>query len=885
MAVSIYSSNLRIEKIGPGDADGVSDSERIKQEEDLQQRLSEARKAAFEEEILRLNRETEQRAPELVKSLKAKDEALYREQLQDADEARKKEEKAVAELQRVTAERLDAERDRKKARRAEEARLRKDADAQRKQQEDEGRRKADDDRRKQEEILRQQREEFVRREQELRKQEEERRVLEEQLRVKEEEERKRRTAERKIREEQERIERENAERLRREEEVRQQTEELKRQEEERHRQEEEEKHNLEEKKKREEEEQKITEEQKRQNRIQQLIANAERFFDGGEYDLALVEVAKALVNDPENPVALDLDARIKEIHGKRPVQAPETKKKQPPRKRPRSRMRPISVDDQAPRPWLSHPALKWGGAGAVILAVVLVYLFRGSVFREPVRVAVLPFTSVSQTASEAALGSAIAEEVSHRLEQSDNATVLGFGSAVGLVRSEGWQPATLYRSGFPYAVEGSFTQSDLGYSADVRLKDSSGQVLWSKRFLKNPQSLVELPGDIAEEVSDRLNIDLPKLTTATTFNVEAYAAYLSGLSLAHHDDPESLRAACGKFQEAVERDQNLSIALAAYSTVLSRLTELGAGDSTTLRMGRDLADRAIQANSSFGPGYVASAYNHCLLHHYVQAIDQLDQAERYAPHLTSIPLVRAKVMLRSGRYADALKELGLAYDGSPRDPEVAELLGYAQTFNRIKGQAVGFHQLASRLVENPVRYISGPLADAMILDLDLSGTDRVIASLEERLQADPKDAEATYRLARMLQVSGKAQEGSAVLEQLEKQLREELKLTPGAAMPMAHLAKTLTRLGRFPEATAFARKAVESAPADPIVRYKIAQVFALQMYSPQKHKIDDKKKEEAIQALKAAVKLQYRADELANADFYNMYDQANFLGIIRDAAE
>src|ERR1051325_2281078 len=64
---------------------------------------------------------------------------------------------------------------------------------------------------------------------------------------------------------------------------------------------------------------------------------------------------------------------------------------------------------------------------------------------------------------------------------------------------------------------------------------------------------------------------------------------------------------------------------------------------------------------------------------------------------------------------------------------------------------------------------------------------------------------------------------------------------------------------------------------------RIAQMYSLQMYSQKEKKIDEKAKENALRALSDAVRLSYRLDELASADFYNLSDQPEFRTAIEQA--
>ncbi len=124
-----------------------------------------------------------------------------------------------------------------------------------------------------------------------------------------------------------------------------------------------------------------------------------------------------------------------------------------------------------------------------------------------------------------------------------------------------------------------------------------------------------------------------------------------------------------------------------------------------------------------------------------------------------------------------------------------------------------------------------------------------------------------------------------MLDRTEKLLRAELQAHPKNGDALIHLGLTLTRSGKFAEATALGRKAADLEKHDPLIKYRLAQMLSLQMYSAQKKKTDEKKKEEALVALRDAVRLSYNFDELANADFYNMYQGPEYRTAIQVAGQ
>ena len=123
-------------------------------------------------------------------------------------------------------------------------------------------------------------------------------------------------------------------------------------------------------------------------------------------------------------------------------------------------------------------------------------------------------------------------------------------------------------------------------------------------------------------------------------------------------------------------------------------------------------------------------------------------------------------------------------------------------------------------------------------------------------------------------------EADSLLKKAEGILRKEVQIHPKNSDAMMYLALTLTRLGRYPEAIALANNAAAFDRDNAVVKYRIAQMYSVQMYSHKKKEIDANKKNEALKALREAVAIHYRLDELTSADFYNFRDQDEFHSIV-----
>jgi tetratricopeptide (TPR) repeat protein len=269
---------------------------------------------------------------------------------------------------------------------------------------------------------------------------------------------------------------------------------------------------------------------------------------------------------------------------------------------------------------------------------------------------------------------------------------------------------------------------------------------------------------------------------------------------------------------------------------------------------------------------------------YRSALSEFDTAARYTPKSGSILLSRATVLLKVGKYPDAIAALGRAYELSPRDPELLHTFAVAHQLSGSIHSGSGYHLAAIEVADDSAAYLIGPFADAVVLDAELSvQSDRVASACRQRLKRQPDDYETMYRLSRLLQVTGKPLDALELLGKAETILRAAVQRDPRNARAMLYLALTLTRQGKFPEAAALAVKAAAIDKRNPEVKYMMAQMYSLQMYSQREKKIDENTKEAALKALREAIEGSYRFDEIASADFYNLFERPEFRTAIQQA--
>jgi len=849
----------------------VQESGENKRSEDLQRRAEQAKLKAFEEESRRLDSEAQQRSEALAQNLKQKEQQYHQKALKNAQEERNRKEDTLRKHLEELKKKFEEERQRKiEARRREEEELRRKAEEEQRIREEQERKKAEEEAR-------------LRAEAELRAREEELRLQEEERLRREEEERRRREEEQ-ARQEGERLRKEEEERHRLEEELRRQEEErLRKEEEEKRRQEEQQKRRELEQARREEERKR--EEDERQERIRTLVASAEEYFNSGDYERARVEIAKALVNDPANPGALELEAKISEAQGK-PVAPPSVQEKPKAKKRGPSKMT-SREGTQKKRGKL--PLILILSVFVIIVGIIVAYQLKKNVFTTPANIAVLPWMSSSALPEEKILGSSLAEEVVTRLERLKPAVVMGYSSAYSLSAHTADPSQGIFQLGYLYTLSGTITQSGDNISVEARLADASGHVGWSERYEKPVSEMWEIPGEITTAMIRFLNIkpvDLPAALNSAGGSIHptAYVFYLRGKEMLHRHTPESLQNAYQLFQEAIQDDPNFAEGLAAAAEVtVSRIEEGWIGPDTSIDRAAQMAQAAIYRNAFSESGYLALGKVLAQRKAYREALLNFDSAMRIAPNKSQIYLEKGKVNLKIGRYKESKEAFNQAYKLNPRDPQILKTFAMGLQLMRVPREGMWYHETALFFADDSTDYLIGPLADAITLDADLSLTHggRVSSACESRFSSNPLDYFSMYQLARLKQRMGKFEESGKLLKRIENLLQNEIRKQPKDSRAMAYLALTLTRLGQFTEASILGQKALSLAPGNPEVLYKVAQMYSIQMFS-QKKGIDAVKKEEAVKTLRMAIALSYRINELTNPDFFNMYDLPEFKALIKE---
>lgn len=717
---------------------------------------------------------------------------------------------------------------------------------------------------------------------------------EEERKKQEEEERRRRQEEERLRIEQEKIKFEE-ERLRQIEEEKRRLEEERRLREEldRRRQDEE-------KARREEEEARKKEEQ--EIRIQTMLQEAKLYSDRGEYDRALIEIAKALVHDPHHPDALALRQSIKatnQIFEPNVEEETESEKETKTseviggtgtaEKIPGIKPLPPHFKTQRRVPWLVLIMV------AVVVVGIIISQLIPFIFPPVPSIAIKSFKSSTGILEDDDLGRALSQEISNRLATISGFRTMGISSVRTLENYSTNINKLIVAAGFHYQLEGIISRSDKQRIIDLSLIDSSNNVIWKKQIRKEENFINEIPPEICKDIVDEFHIeDVEKNHQAfriSSNNNTAFLFYLRGLeslqkkTLASCEDAEDL------FDYAASEDNSFTEAFAAssYASILkiengwNKSKKVFAKAEDMLQRAEISSHKTILTKRYLG---LLNMYNN----RFSIANSELNEVIKLNPNISENFIAIGKLYIFTGKYSDAVDALNKAYGMDPFNPEIVKLLTAAHQLKEEYNDALSIYNGYVPLIKDSATFISNYVSNVIMSDptLLIKYSYRLVTIFENLNYQNPKDYESRYKLARLYQVIGQSKDWMPLLNNALNLIELELTKKPNDANLEIYRALIYTRMGRFAEAEKLSRRAVALAPENYEINYKAARMYAIQAARSDTLKAIIKDRREPGQAfnkafdyLKKAVSLHYSTEEILDIDFYNIRKTPEFLGTIR----
>lgn len=312
----------------------------------------------------------------------------------------------------------------------------------------------------------------------------------------------------------------------------------------------------------------------------------------------------------------------------------------------------------------------------VFLAVAGWWLFRRGA--EPVPIAVLPFTNLSQNPAEDYFADGITNEIIRNLSIIDGVAVRSQTSSFALKG----QPRNIHDAGkqlaADYILEGSVLRSgqQLRINAQfVRVRDDFP--VWSGRYDRELTDIFAIQDEVSRGVVNGLRLKLGRGRRRYETSAEAYDLYLRARALQTRGVSGIIQS-IGPFEEAIAKDSSFAPAYAGLAAAYVRSSGQGrAGREDELARLRATAEKAIQLDPLLAEAHDALGMSYARDGNW----EQSEKSFRYAIELdpgssASHDQLGFLLLLPLGRIKEALLELRAAEKADPLSSEIHSELAY-----------------------------------------------------------------------------------------------------------------------------------------------------------------------------------------------------------------
>jgi serine/threonine-protein kinase len=308
------------------------------------------------------------------------------------------------------------------------------------------------------------------------------------------------------------------------------------------------------------------------------------------------------------------------------------------------------------------------------------------------RIAVLPFENLGDSA-DAYFAAGMTDAVRGKLTGLSNMEVIARASSVQY-RGTSKSPAEIARElGARYLLTGTVRWAKASGTSRVQVSpelveisaDGAAASRWQQPFDAEMADVFHVQGEIAGKVAEAMRVaisgaDHERLSELPTSNPAAYDAFLKAeaIVVAAGGDPAGLRRAISEYQRAVTLDTAFSDAWAQLSNATSLLYTNAQPTSELARQARTTADRALQLSPTGARGHRALGNYFRLVEIDGQrALAEMEKARAAAPADADVIAGVGSVLMATGRFEDAVRELRAAQRLDPRSPAPGRSLSRA----------------------------------------------------------------------------------------------------------------------------------------------------------------------------------------------------------------
>ena len=519
--------------------------------------------------------------------------------------------------------------------------------------------------------------------------------------------------------------------------------------------------------------------------LQKKLWSADTFvdFDHG-LNKAINKIREALSDSAESPRFVETVARrgyrflaeVK-VSDTAPVRSPELATE--PRTTAEAPNLPGTAAELAkPKPLLPSRAWKiLAFALLLLMASLVTWKLRSWSRPSPVirSLAVLPFESLSNDASQDYFADGMTDELISDLGQISALRVISRTSVMGYKRARKPLPQIARELNVDAVVEGTVLRSGDHVRITAQLIEASADKhLWSQSYEGELHDALALQNKVARAIAEQIRISLnpqeqAALRTAKVVNPEAYVSYLKGRYFWNKRTGDSLRVALAYFNQAIEEDPKYAQAYSGLADTYALLGDWQYAVMTpkeALPKAKAAAIKALELDSALGeahnslafcldgfdwdfdsagkeflraielnPGYATAhhwyAWHLALLHRYNEAIAEMKKAEDLDPLSLVINADLAELLVLAHSYDESIQQSRKTIEMDPNFGLARNHLAQAYLQKQMNDEAVAELQKAVQLSGGSPTCIAN-LARAYVASGKRSEAEMLLSDLKRR---------------------------------------------------------------------------------------------------------------------------------------------------------
>jgi len=314
------------------------------------------------------------------------------------------------------------------------------------------------------------------------------------------------------------------------------------------------------------------------------------------------------------------------------------------------------------------------GLGAILMLTAFFLLHRASATKPEKSIAVLPFENLSDEKENAYFAGGIQDDVLTNLAKIGDLKVI---SRTSVMQYKG-NPHTVREIGKTLGVaavlEGSVRRSGNRVRVNVQLINTSNdQHIWAENYDRELTDVIAIQSDLALQIASNLQSRLSptekaRLQQRPTESGEAYLTYLQAQDrLTRSQSRDDLENVAQLYEKAIQLDPSFALALARLSYVEGTLYE-ATGDPSSLDRARAAANEAIRLQPALPEAHLALGYVYYRGNRdYDAALRELALAKNGLPNDPDIFLVVGSIERRQGNWSQSTVDLEKAASVNPKD--------------------------------------------------------------------------------------------------------------------------------------------------------------------------------------------------------------------------